>query len=164
MNMRALCTVLALPLLAQTPQQPPQQTPPPAKQETAAKPAPLSFFSQKFPYAWDQLLPLKAETDGVRLNSIFFNRKALAKGPLKGVEFGTRAQVEVTNTTQKARTVGFAVAVFDRDARLIGVASGGTRWFSLRPGATSTFDLGFSQVLERLPLGDHFVLSMELGE
>lgn len=156
--MRLILAALALPLLAQAPA-------PKAEPAPKAKPAaPLAFFSQQFPYAWDQLLPLKAEVDGVKLNSIFFNRKALAKGPLKGIEFGTRAQVEVTNTTPKARTVGFAVAVFDRDQRLLGVASGGTRWFSLRAGTTSTFDLSFAQVLERLPLGDHFVLSMELGE
>lgn len=157
MTMRMLAPLLALPLLAQT-------APPPAKTSPESTPVSLAFFSQRFPYAWDQLLPLKAEVDGVKLHSIFFNRRAMGKGPLVGMEFGTRAQVEVTNTTAKPRTVGFAVAVFDRNQRLVGVASGGTRWFSLRAGATGTFDLAFSQVLERLPLGDHFVLSMELGE
>ncbi|MDP2875918.1 MAG: hypothetical protein Q8O00_07025 [Holophaga sp.] len=146
------------------------QTPVPlVKVEAPKAPAvqelkPLSFFSKKYAYSWDALIPLKAEVDGLKLNTIFFNRREIQSGLLKGAEFGTRAQVEVTNTSSKTRIPNFAVAVFDEEERLLGVAIGGTKLLGVRPGNTETFDLNFSRVLQRLPKGTHFVLSLEFAE
>jgi hypothetical protein len=163
--MRALPCLLASLVLSAAPG--PQQVKPPAlpkPAETKPTAPPLSFFSQRFRYAWDQLIPLKAEVDGIKLNSIFFNRREVRSGLFKGAAFGTRAQIEVTNTALTSRAIGFAVAVFDADDRLVGVACGGTRFFSLKPGETISYDMPFEYVLERLPLGASFVLSMELAE
>ena len=55
------------------------------------------------------------------------------------------------------------MAVFDAEDRLLGVASGGTKIGTVRAGTTEAFDLNFHQVLERLPKGDHFYLSVELS-
>ena len=173
----------ALFLLAQAPADPPttqvtQEAPPaPAGQETPAAPAaarpepatpatkaqdltPLSFFSQEFKFRWDQFLPLGAEVDGLKINSIFFNKRTLSL--LKGAEFGTRAVVDVTNTSSTSRTPGFAVAVFDAENRLLGVASGGPKIGGVAAGTTETFTLSFSNVTERIPRADHFVLAVEL--
>lgn len=139
-----------------------EKTPPPAGADDAAKP--LSFFSGKYDYAWEKTLPLAIEVDGLKISSIFFARREAKSGLLKGAEFGTRAQVEVTNTAAKARTPGFAVAVFDAEGRLLGAASGGTKLGTVKPGETETFDLNFTQVKERLPLGASFVLSVELRD
>jgi len=125
---------------------------------------PLGFYSQKFPYQWDVVLPLRTEVDGLRLNSIFFNRREIRSGLLKGAEFGTRAQVEVTNTTKKVRVPNIAVAVLDDEGRLLGVATGGSRLTGVSPGETETFDLNFSRVLQRLPKGTQFVLSVEFSD
>ncbi len=134
----------------------------------AASPAPagkpLSFFSEKFDYAWEKTLPLAVDVDGLKVNAIFFARREAKTGIFKGAEFGTRAQVEVTNTAAKPRTPGFAVAVFDAGGRLLGAASGGTKLGTVKPGETETFDLNFTQVKERLPLGASFVLSVELRD
>ncbi len=156
MNMRAFPLALLAGGLLVAQEPPPKPTP--------AATAPLSFFSQRFKYHWDQLIPMKAEVDGIRILSIFFNRRELKSGPFKGAEFGTRARIEVANSSKRARAVGFAVAVFDGDDRLLGVASGGTRLFSLKPNTTTSYDLNFDQVLERLPHGATFVLSVEMGE
>lgn len=150
--------------------QTPAAVPPPA--QPAAAPAqaapkdlkPLSFHSQKLAYKWDTLLPLHVEVDGLKVNSIFFNRRQVRSWPLKGADFGARAQVEVTNTSKLPRAPGFAVAVFDAEDRLLGVATGGTRVGSISPGDTETFDLNFTRVTERLPLGTHFYLSLELAK
>ena len=123
----------------------------------------LSFSSQKFPFKWNLLLPLGTEVDGLKVNSIFFNKRAFRSNLFKGADFGTRAQVEVTNTAKTARNPGFAVAVFDAEGRLLGVATGGTKFGQVSPGATETFDMSFHNVLERLPRGDHFFLSVELA-
>jgi hypothetical protein len=161
----------ALMLLTQDPAAAPpapaaQTAPPPA----AATPAPvtpqnqkaLSFFSQRFKFHWDQFLPLTAEVDGLRINSIFFNKRTLSL--IKSVEFGTRAVVDVTNTSSATRTPGFAVAVFDAQDRLLGVATGGPKIGGVRAGETETFDLSFHNVIERIPRGDHFILSVELSD
>jgi len=148
---------------------PAASTPAPAK---AAAPAPaaatpaapgsksLSFFSERYPFRWDQLIQLPAEVDGLKVNSIFFNKRTLTI--LKSADFGTRAVVAVTNTASATRVPGFAVALFDAEDRLLGVASGGPKIGGVPPGGTETFDLSFHQVLERIPKADHFYLAVEL--
>jgi hypothetical protein len=146
-------------LLAQTP----EAKPAPAPQ--AAANLPLSFSSFRLPFTWNAQIPIKGvEVDGLRIVSIYFNRRATDVWPLKGADFGTRARVEVMNTSQKTRTPGFAVAVFDAEDRLLGVACGGSVFTGVSAGSTETFDLNFKQVVERLPKGDHFYLSVELTD
>lgn len=148
-----LTLTLALALQAPLPQPPPAEAPLKA----------LGFHSQRFDYRWDTVIPLGVAVDGLRLESIFFNRREIARGPLKGADFGARAQVSVTNTADKIRIPGFAVAVFDAEGRLLGVATGGSKLGGVKPGEKETFDLNFTQVKERLPLGATFVLSVELA-
>jgi hypothetical protein len=62
----------------------------------------------------------------------------------------------------RSKVPGFALAVLDKDGRLLGVASGGTKVGTISPGDTETFDLTFSQVKERLMSGDRFLLAIEL--
>jgi len=139
------------------------QTPaPPTATAQALKP--LSFFSQRFDYKWDTMLPMNIEVDGLKVNTILCNRRQIRSWFLKGADFGARAQVEVTNSSRKARIPGFAVAVFDADNRLLGVGNGGAKVGSIDPGGTETFDLNFSRVSERLPLGAYFYLTVELVE
>ncbi|MBP1772238.1 MAG: hypothetical protein H6P99_1401 [Holophagaceae bacterium] len=155
---------------AQTPAQtvPPPPAPataPPAAAAPAPAPAPLSFFTESYAFVWDRTIPLTINLDGLKVSSIFFNKRVVQPGffnLLKGAEFGTRAQVEVTNTGKYPKVPGFAVAVLDKDGRLIGVASGGTKVGTIKPGETETFDLNFTQVKERLAFGDRFLLAIEL--
>ena len=150
----------ALLCLAQAPPAP-TSTPAPAPAADAS----LSYYSESLPFRWDQVIPLTVNLDGLKVTSIFFNRRMVQPGffnLLKGAEFGTRAQVEVTNTAKYPKVPGFAVAVLDKDGRLLGVASGGTKVGTIKPGETETFDLNFTQVKERLPKGDRFVLAIEL--
>jgi hypothetical protein len=143
----------------------PQAPAPAAAPKPAPEAKPLSFTSFKLPFTWNALIPIKdAEADGLRIDSIYFNKREPKVWPLRGADFGTRAKVQVTNTAAKSRIPGFAVAVFDAEDRLLGVATGGTKVGTVRPGATETFDLNFHQVLERLPKGDHFYLSVELTD
>ena len=143
---------------------PQAQTPVPAPApEAAPAPRPLSFLSQRFSYRWDQQIPLAVEVDGLKVNSIYFDKRAFTVGILRGADFGTRAVVEVTNHATVGRNPGFAVAVFDAEDRLIGVATGGPKLGKVGPGETETFDLNFHQVLERLQKGDHFYLTVELA-
>ena len=155
---------------ASKPAPPPVRTPTPPAAMPALPPAqttlaPLTFYSEGFSFSWDRIIPLSINLDGLKVSSIFFNQRAVQSGflgILKDAEFGTRAQVEVTNTGNRPKVPGFAVAVLDKDGRLIGVASGGTKVGTIKPGETETFDLNFTQVKERLASGDRFLLAIEL--
>jgi hypothetical protein len=161
-------------LLAQAPAMPTeavaaQEAAPPMPSAAPAKVAkpkpgplkPLSFLSQSFPYRWNELIPLNVEVDGLRVDSIFFNKRTLTL--LKKAEFGTRAVIQVTNTAATTRVPGFALALFDATGHLLGVASGGPKIGGVRAGDTETFDLSFHQVVERIPIADHFYLTVELS-
>jgi hypothetical protein len=140
-----------------------ETTPAPAK-TPKPKPGslkPLSFLSQSFPFRWNERIPMKAEVDGLRIDSIFFNKRTLTL--LKKAEFGTRAVVQVTNTAGETRVPGFAVALFDANDHLLGVASGGPKIGGVPAGETETFDMSFHQVVERIPNADHFYLTVELS-
>jgi hypothetical protein len=160
----------ALFLLAQgTP--PDAQAPAPPAASEAPKPQakasdqalkPLSFLSERHPFRWDQLIQLNADVDGLKIRSIYFNKRTMSL--LKGAEFGTRAVVEVSNSATTKRVPGFAVAVFDSDDRLVGVAYGGPKIGGVSPNETETFDLSFKEVTERIPRADHFYLSVELSD
>ncbi|BDU75398.1 hypothetical protein [Mesoterricola sediminis] len=140
----------------------PQAAPAPAAAQAAPAQG-LGFASFRLPYTWNAMIPIQgAEVDGLRIESIFFNKREANVWPLRGADFGTRAQVKVTNTSSKNKIPGFAVAVFDAEDRLVGVATGGTKVGSVGAGTSETFDLNFHQVLERLPKGTTFVLSVEL--
>jgi len=124
--------------------------------------APMSFYSARFSYRWDRIVPLGFSVDGLQVKTIFFNKREIAKTFLKGAQFGTRAQVEVENTSSQPKNPGFAVAVFDANDNLIGVASGGNKIGVVKPGKTEKFDLNFFQVTERLQRGAYFFISVEL--
>ena len=146
----------------------PAQAPIPVVAASPSVPAaPLAFYSESFTYSWDRTIPLSINLDGLKVNSIFFNRRTIQSGffnIIKGAEFGTRAQIEVTNTGKFPKVPGFAVAVLDKNGRLLGVASGGTKFGTVGPGETETFDLNFAQVKERLAFGDKFLLAIELRD
>ena len=161
-----LAALLCLPQVP-APQPPTAQAPAPQAPPAAAPAAEasLSYFSETFAFSWDRTIPLSVNVDGLKVSSIFFNKRMVQSGffnLLKDAEFGTRAQVEVTNTSKHPKVPGFAVAVLDKDGKLLGVASGGTKFGTIKPGETETFDLNFTQVKERLPKGDRFLLAIEL--
>ena len=122
----------------------------------------LSFSSARINYHWDRIIPLDFSVDDLQIKTIFFNKREIASGFLKGAQFGTRAQVEVVNKSNSSKNVGFAVAVFDERDNLLGVASGGNKMLAVKSGKTAKFDLNFSQVKERLQRGTYFVISVEL--
>jgi hypothetical protein len=164
MQILALAALLALPQATSTQPAPPAAVAP-ASAPISAPEASLSFYSESFAFAWDRMIPLTVNLDGLKVTRIFFNKRVVEPGffnLLKGAEFGTRAQVEVTNTGKYPKIPGFAVAVLDKDGKLLGAASGGTKVGTIKPGETETFDLNFTQVKERLAKGDRFLLTIEL--
>ena len=123
----------------------------------------LGFASKRFEYHWNRIIPLDFSVDDLKIKTIFFNKREIGTGVLKGAQFGTRARVEVENTSNKSKNPGFAVAVFDEKDNLLGVATGGSKIGVVKSGRTETFDLNFFQVKERLQRGSYFVICVELA-
>ncbi len=138
----------------------PQSAPAPAHTPDAARS--LSFVSVSKPFVWDRLLPMDLDIDGLKVKTIFFNVRQPKGSLFKDTDLGTRAQVEVTNTGTATKIPGFAVAVMDAEGKLLGVATGGSKFGGVKAGETETFDMNFLQVKERIPKGATFVLSVEL--
>ncbi len=141
-----------------------QEMPALEKTVAPAKPQALSFTSETLPYRWNEVLPLSLNVDGLKITSISFAKREPKNKLLQGPDYGSRALIQVTNTAAKPRTPGFAIAVFDKEGRLLGAANGGTKIGTVKPGESESFFLSFFQVKERLPKGDHYVLSVELRD
>lgn len=131
---------------------------------TPAQSQSLSFFSGTFPFHWNQLQTLDVNVDGLKVTSLAIGKREPRSKLFQGPNYGSHALIHVTNTSKKSRTPGFAIAVFDKEGRLLGAANGGTKIGTVKPGTTETFDLAFFQVKDRLPKGDHYVLSVELRD
>ena len=72
-----------------------------------------------------------------------------------------RADVAISNTSTVALRVGLAVALFDAEGALVGVASGGTRFRGLKPGRQDTYSLTFDHVNERIHSAATFQITLE---
>ena len=55
-------------------------------------------------------------------------------------------EVSLSNTADRSLKVGVAIALFDADGRLVGVASGGSRWAPIKANRQKTFRLVFDNV------------------
>jgi len=96
---------------------------------------------------------------GLRLDSILFKSpssigmKIFSSGILK-------VDVAVTNLGAEARRFGVAVALFDDEGRLLGVASHGTT-FPLKTGRQAVYTLDFLNVNSEIYKATKFKISVE---
>jgi hypothetical protein len=123
---------------------------------------PLSFLSTRLPFHWDKSIKIGEEVDGLIIQSVIFNKRK--SNLFKRMDFGIRAKIGIMNTSSHLRMPGFAIAVFDAENRMLGVASGGNRIGGVRAGESTTFDLNFYQVVERISKAEYFYLSTELAK
>lgn len=169
MSILSLIFLLALqdkPALGTKPVEPAKAEVGIVKQEPSipAEPQSLSFFSGTFPFYWNQLQTLSINVDGLKITSLAIGKREPRYKLIQGPDYGSRATISVTNTSERSRTPGFAIAVFDKEGRLLGVANGGAKVGTVKPGTTESFAMSFFQVKDRLPKGDHYVLSVELRD
>lgn len=105
------------------------------------------MVSKQFEFREGVTLEIGAATDdGLRLDSVQFAlpKSAGSEHPRTG---GLSAvQIALSNTSEQSRMVGVALAVFDGDGRLVGVASGGSKLLPLKPGRQKTYTLVFDHV------------------
>jgi hypothetical protein len=96
---------------------------------------------------------------GLKLDSILF--KSASSIGMKFFSSGIlKVEVAVTNFGPEARRFGVAVALFDDDGRLLGVASHGTS-FPLKTGRQAVYTLDFQNVNSEVFKATKFKISVE---
>jgi hypothetical protein len=119
------------------------------------------LFSKAYAFKVGTLLEVGTEMPGgLRLDSVEF---VLPKDdPAQSSVFsGPKVKVSISNLGASAAKVGVAIAITDADGRLVGVASGGTKLFPLRPDRQIVYTLSIDGVRAELASGTVFRISVE---
>ncbi len=82
---------------------------------------------------------------------------------MMGIKTGYKATVRVKNGSVRQIGVALAVALYDRDARLLGAGTTATRLGTIDPGDTAEFDIEFNHTTQRLEQASQFHILLEIG-
>jgi hypothetical protein len=97
--------------------------------------------------------------DGLTLDSVMFRPPStVGKGFWKSGLL--KVDVAITNRGGGARKLGIAIALFDDNDRLLGVATHGTT-FPLKPARTAVYTLEFTNVNSEVYHATRFAISVE---
>ncbi|MCP3978662.1 MAG: hypothetical protein GY716_04915 [bacterium] len=102
-----------------------------------------------------------ATGDGLRIDSVRFDLPPTSGARYQRPGGLVRAQVAVSNTASKTLKVGLAVALFDAEEQLVGVANGGTTVVGIKPGRQKTYKLVFDGVNGHAHRAEEFQISIE---
>ena len=130
---------------------------------SAASPAlQADLLSKKYLFKDAVILEMGVTTDdGVRLDTARFQLPSKLGGRVTRTGGVIGAEVAVSNTSADPRKVGLALALFDEEGRLLGVASGGSKLASIKPGRQKSFILIFDDVNMQAHRTTTFQVSME---
>ena len=108
------------------------------------------------------LLEIGVDTgDGLRIDRIRFDFPAPVGDRLLRTSGLVRAEVALSNTSSESRKPGIALALFDAEGRLVGVASGGSQIGGLKPGRLRVYNLVFEGVNAEAFKATTFQISVE---
>lgn len=120
------------------------------------------LLSKSYVFKPGTLLEVGAEIDeGLRLDKVRFVLPASEGGKLVRTAGLAHAEVSISNTGPASRRVGIALALFDDDNRLLGVASGGMKLFPIKAGRQETYTLVFDNVNAEIPRATKFQITIE---
>jgi hypothetical protein len=127
-----------------------------------AAPVRADLLSKQYLFKADVVLEVGAATaDGLRLDAVRFTLPATQAERFVRASGLIRADVAVTNTTADSRKVGLAIALFDAEGHLVGVASGGNKLGAVKAGEQKNFTLVFDGVNAEAPRATTFRISLE---
>ncbi len=128
---------------------------------TLASEATADLLSKTYQFKKDVTLQLTAVTDdGLRVDTVRFEFPATAGGRF-GSGGNVSVEVAISNTASTGHKVGIAVALFDDEDRLLGVASGGSRLVALKADRQKSFRLIFDGVNGEVLRAETFKISVE---
>lgn len=113
--------------------------------------------SARYKFEGNKWLALDLAIGDVRADTIRFEWPAT----IMRVKTGYKATVKVANGSSRQASVGIAVAVYDKDSKLIGAGTAGTTLGTIDPGDTSQFTVDFKDVTARIEQADQFHIALE---
>ena len=84
-----------------------------------------------------------------------------AAGIDRAFDIAEGVDVTISNLGDEAKKVGIAIALYDADGRLVGVASGGSKLVAIKPDRKSTYELNFADVGNMAHRAATFQISLE---
>jgi hypothetical protein len=127
-----------------------------------ASSAPAAVLSKKYDFKTGVILDIGAEMPGgLRIDNVRFEVPSTLGGKIMRVGGLFTAEVAVSNTGPETAKVGIAIALFDDQTRLLGVAGGGSKLASIKPGRQKSFTLVFDGVNAEAAGATHFYVSVE---
>lgn len=113
--------------------------------------------SARYKFEGNRWLALDLAVGDVRAENIRFEWPAT----LMRVKTGYKAIVKIANGSSQQVRVGIAVALIDKDLKLIGAGTSGTTLGTIDPGSTAQFSVDFKDVTARLEQADQFYIALE---
>ncbi|HJU83242.1 MAG TPA: hypothetical protein VJ600_03450, partial [Holophagaceae bacterium] len=160
MHPTLLCLLLTLP-------QSPSSAPPQgvAAQPQAAAPAhEPGFLSETRPFRLNDPIELNLSLSGIQVVSLTFRRERVEPGFFSFTEapgLATRAILKVANTSGRARRIAFAIAVEDKEGRLISAVSTDRKPERTQTNKMEEIELRFTLLGDEAAKADHFKLVVE---
>jgi hypothetical protein len=113
--------------------------------------------SGRYKFEGNKWLSLDLAVGDVRVETIRFEWPAT----LMRVKTGYKAAVKITNGSSRQTGVALAIAIYDKDTKLIGVGTAGTTLGTIDPGSSAQFTVDFKDVTARLEEADQFHIALE---
>lgn len=124
--------------------------------------ASTGLMSRQYEFKPGVILEIAASTeDGLRLDNIRFQVPSKVSGKILRVSGLFTAEVAVSNMSGSPTKVGVAIALFDPEGRLVGVASGGNRLGAIKAGRQKSFTLVFDDVNSFFDAAKTFQITIE---
>lgn len=128
----------------------------------AAQDPGTALLSKRYDFHADVTLDIGAALDdGLRLDSVRFDLPVAADDRITRTAGLVTAHVSISNTAERRRKVGLAIALFDAEGRLLGVASGGNLLASIHGQRQKSFTLIFEGVYAEAHKASAFQISVE---
>ena len=113
--------------------------------------------SARYKFEGNKWLALDLAVGDVRAETIRFDWPAT----LMRMKTGYKATVKIANGSSQQARVGIAIALIDKDLKLIGAGTVGTTLGTIDPGTTAQFTVDFKDVTARLEQADQFHIALE---
>ena len=121
-----------------------------------------NLVSKTYEFKADVTLEIGAANDaGLRLDFVRFKVPSAEDGRIRRTGGLVTVEVGLSNTGNASNRAGIAVALFDENQRLIGVASGGSRWSAIRAGRQKSYRMVFDDVNGLANTATTFQISVE---
>jgi hypothetical protein len=114
--------------------------------------------SARYKFEGNRWLALDLSAGDVRAETIRFEWPAT----LMRMKTGYKATVKVNNGSSQQVKAGIAVALIDKDLKLIGAGTSGTTLGTIDPGSSAQFSVDFKDVTARLEQADQFYIALEI--